>query len=49
MKQLWLGRRFQLNEQGLYAAWGKSQGDALALRSTRPSLIRWLAIQKRFF
>jgi hypothetical protein len=31
MKQLWLGRRFQLNEKGRYAAWGQSQGERLSV------------------
>jgi hypothetical protein len=31
MKQLWLGRRFQLNERGHYEAWGKSQGERVSV------------------
>jgi hypothetical protein len=31
MTQLWLGRRFQLNERGNYEAWGKSQGERISV------------------
>ena len=31
MKQLWVGRRFQLNERGHYEAWSKSQGERISV------------------
>ena len=31
MKQLWVGRRFQLNERGHYEASSKSQGERVSV------------------
>lgn len=31
MNQLWLGRRFQLNDEGNYAAWGKSRSERVSV------------------
>ena len=31
MKQLWVGRRFQLNERGHYEAWSMSQGERISV------------------
>ena len=31
MSQLWLGRRFQLNERGSHAAWGKAGSDRVSV------------------
>lgn len=31
MSQLWVGRRFQLNERGHYEAWSKSQGERISV------------------
>ena len=31
MNQLWVGRRFQLNERGNYEAWSKSQGERISV------------------
>jgi len=31
MTQLWLGRRFQLNERGHYEVWGNSRGERISV------------------
>lgn len=31
MSQLWLGRRFELNERGRYEAWGKARADRISV------------------